>query len=109
MFLSDSLRRSLSYLWKFGSRTLAQLVSVISVSIVSLTSQSYHCKIWFQRLNHISPGDTLRVSLISVSFGSFSCSHIRYSPINLRFASREEVDDHRSELIDDSLIELIKT
>ena len=31
-----------------------QGVSVILVSTVSLASQSYHCKIWFKRLTHIS-------------------------------------------------------
>ena len=50
---------------------LGQGVSVILVSTVSLASQSYHCKIWFKRLIHISLSSTPRVSLISVSFGSF--------------------------------------
>ena len=56
-------------------------VSVILVSTVSLASQSYHCKIWFKRLTYISISSTPRVSLISVSFGSFWRSHIRHPPI----------------------------
>ena len=51
--------------------SLGQGVSVILVSTVSLASQSYHCKLWFKRLNHISLDGRPLVSLISVSFGSF--------------------------------------
>ena len=63
---------------------LGQGVSVILVSTVSLASQSYHCKLWFKRLTHISLSSTHRVSLISVSFGSFWRSHIKHPPIYLR-------------------------
>ena len=58
--------------------SLGQGVSVILVSMISLASQSYHCKLWFKRLNHISLSSKPRVSLISVSFGSFWRSHIRH-------------------------------
>ena len=58
--------------------SLGQGVSVILVSTIILASGSYHCKLWFKRLNHISLSGTPRVSLISVSFGSFWRSHIRH-------------------------------
>ena len=61
--------------------SLGQGASVILVSTVSLASQSYHCKLWFKRLNHISLSSKPRVSLISVSFGSFWRSNIRHPPI----------------------------
>ena len=58
--------------------SLGQGISVLSVSMVSLTSQSYHCKLWFQRLNRFSLRGTPRVSLIWYeSYRSFWCSHIR--------------------------------
>ena len=63
---------------------LGQGVSVILVSTVSLASQSYHCKLWFKRLTHISLSSTPRVSLISVSVGLVWRSHIRHPPIFYR-------------------------
>ena len=60
--------------------TLGQGVSIILLSTVILAYQSYHCKLWFKRLNHISLSSKPRVSLISVSFGSFWRSHIRHPP-----------------------------
>ena len=62
--------------------SLGQGVSVILVSTVSLASQSYHCKLWFKRLTHISLISTPRVSLISVSIGLVWRSHIRDLPIS---------------------------
>ena len=70
---------SQSYLCKFGSRRLSH----ISVN-GKMASQSYHCKIWFKRLTYISISSTPRVSLISVSIGSFRRSHIRHPPIIFR-------------------------
>ena len=61
---------------------LGQGVSVILVSMVSLVSHSYHCKLWFKRLTHISLISTPRVSLISVSIGLVWRSHIRHPPIH---------------------------
>ena len=64
-----------------------QGVSVILVSTVSLASQSYHCKLWFKRLTHISLSSTPRVSLISVSFGLFW--RINYGWFQTWFLSKE--------------------
>jgi len=61
--------------------SLDQGVSVILVWTVSLASQSYHCKLWFKRLNHISLITKPRVWFISVSLGSFWRIHIRHPPI----------------------------
>ena len=61
--------------------SLGQGVSVISVSMVSLVSHSYHCKLGIKRLNHISFIGTPRVSLISVLFRSFWRNHIRHLPL----------------------------
>ena len=66
---------------------LGQGVSVILVSTVSLASQSYHCKLWFKRLTHISLSSTPRVSLISVSFGLFW--RINYGWFQTWFLSKE--------------------
>ena len=62
--------------------SLGQGVSVISVSNVSLVSHSYHSKLWFKRLNHISLESRLHVSLISVSIGFVWRTHIRHPPIS---------------------------
>ena len=61
--------------------SLGQGVSVISVSTVSFVSHSYHSKLWFKRLNHISLKSRPRVSLISVSIELVWRSHIRHPPI----------------------------
>ena len=56
-------------------------VSVISMQVWIKASQSYHCKLWFNRLTHISLSSTPCVSLISVSIGLVMRSHIRHPPI----------------------------
>ena len=48
----------------------ASLNQDISVPSVMLASQSYHPKLWFERLNNISLNGGLQVSLISASIGS---------------------------------------
>ena len=58
--------------------SLGQGVSVISVSTVSFVSHSYHSKLWFKRLNHISLKSRPRVSLISVSIELVWRSYIRH-------------------------------
>ena len=71
--------------------SLGQGVAVISVSMVTLTSQSYRYKLFFKRLSHISIISTPRVSLISVSFGSFCRTHIRHPPIVPWLSNRNDL------------------
>ena len=61
-----------------------RVVSVILMSTVGFTSQSYRSKLWFKRLNHISLNGKPRVSLISVSIGQVWRSH-KWHPLQDSF------------------------